>query len=76
MQISSFRQRLRAGCLAERIDVVEMSTRTPLDVAQCPNLSALVPLSALGRIVPVDYGITPGSGPGRAARYCQASARW
>jgi len=31
--LADFRQRLRAGCLAERIDVVEMNTRTPLDVA-------------------------------------------
>jgi uncharacterized protein (DUF58 family) len=32
-RLEAFRTRLRAGCLAERIDVVEMSTRTPLDVA-------------------------------------------
>ena len=32
-RLDAFRKRLRAGCLAERIDVVEMSTRTPLDVA-------------------------------------------
>ena len=31
--LTAFRHRLRTGCLAERIDVVEMSTRTPLDVA-------------------------------------------
>ncbi len=31
--LAGFRQRLKAGCLAERIDVVEMNTRTPLDVA-------------------------------------------
>lgn len=31
--LADFRQRLRTGCLAERIDVVEMNTRTPLDVA-------------------------------------------
>jgi uncharacterized protein (DUF58 family) len=31
--LADFRQRLRAGCLGERIDVVEMNTRTPLDVA-------------------------------------------
>ena len=31
--LADFRQRLRAGCVAERIDVVEMNTRTPLDVA-------------------------------------------
>lgn len=32
-RLEEFRTRLRAGCLAERIDIVEMSTRTPLDVA-------------------------------------------
>ena len=31
--VAAFRARLRAGCLAERIDLVDMSTRTPLDVA-------------------------------------------
>jgi uncharacterized protein (DUF58 family) len=31
--LADFRQRLRVGCLAERIDIVEMNTRTPLDVA-------------------------------------------
>ncbi len=37
--------------------------RTPLEEAQCPNLDALAARSALGRILPVDYAITPGSGP-------------
>ena len=37
--------------------------RTPLEQARCPNLDALAARSALGRILPVDYGITPGSGP-------------
>ena len=32
-QLDLFRRRLRQGCLAERIDVVEMDTSTPLDVA-------------------------------------------
>lgn len=32
-RLDAFRKRLTAGCLAERIDVVEMNTRTPLDVA-------------------------------------------
>lgn len=41
----------------------ENGYRTPLDEARTPNLDALAARSALGRIIPVDYGITPGSGP-------------
>jgi len=37
--------------------------RTPLEDARTPNLDKLAYHSAVGRIIPVDYGITPGSGP-------------
>jgi 2,3-bisphosphoglycerate-independent phosphoglycerate mutase len=42
---------------------------TPLEAASTPNLDRLAPAAALGRILPVAPGVTPGSGPGHVALF-------
>jgi len=40
---------------------------TELERANTPNLDMLASVSVCGRVMPVSYGITPGSGPGHLA---------
>ena len=47
--VGEFRSKLRTGCMAERIDLVDMDTNTPLDVALSSYLAKRAAQARAGR---------------------------
>jgi 2,3-bisphosphoglycerate-independent phosphoglycerate mutase len=51
-------------------DIVNSQTpQTALELARTPNLDKIAPKAAMGRMLPVLPGVTPGSGPGHLALF-------